>query len=334
MRILACCPYGYYGGRAASYEYLSFVEIPRRLGHTVQHFDYAAAAAANREAMNEFFLHAAKTGGYDLVFVMTLGEEFLPQTLDEARRYVPTLAWNCDDDYRWDEYSRHYAPHYTFMVTTYRHVYEANRAAHPNLRLSQWGCTGFDDGLATAKDIAFSFVGGGHGVRLYQIERLRRLAGLQAFGKAVPPPRSTLQRWCRALAQRLPGVTLAAESTELPDQAAVKALWNRSKISFTPLDATRGAVTQIKARVFDMGLSGTVMLCTHNPLLHEFYEPGQEYVEFNRVDDCAEKVRWLLQHDAERRAIAERYYRRTRSEHLWEHRFRRLFGELGLSRSG
>ena len=123
---------------------------------------------------------------------------------------------------------------------------------------------------------------------------------------------------------------LPQESREIPDQNAVKAIWNRSKISFTPLDASQGNTLQIKARVFDMGLSGTVMLCSKNPDLYEFYEPNKEFVEFESMDECVDKIKYLSAHENERLRIAQCYYERTKAEHLWKYRFEALFRAMGI----
>lgn len=330
MRILSCCPWRYYSTTSgSSYEYESFVEVPRRMGHKVHHFEYKLAAAAGRDEMNDFFLSIVGRGAYDLVLIMTHRDEFLPEVLDEARLCSPTVAWNCDDDWKWAECSSRWVQHYTYMVTTYRHVYEANRVRYPNLLLSQWGCTGLNDGMDTRKDIDLSFVGLCYGPRGEQIKRLRKKLGLVALGRGVRD-RGTWKtgvKRCIARAFRIP---MEERGLELADQDAVKDIWNRSRISFTPLEGSRDGSLQIKARVFDMGLSGTLMLCTKNEALHEFYEPGIEYVEFDGMGDCIERAQYFLKHEAERLKIAEAYYRRTRGEHLWGHRFGKVFREMGL----
>jgi hypothetical protein len=328
MNILSCCPKGYYSRAAgSSYEYLSFVAIPHSMGHRVDHLDFVREAAAGREAMNDRFLSMVRSGGYDLVLVVTHEDEFRPETLDEARRHTCLAAWNCDDDWRWDDYSSKWTPHYTYAVTTYRHIFEANRRSHPNLLLSQWGCTGLYDGLNRAKDIGISFVGSCYGNRAEQVRLLRRKVGLVARGKGVT---TWASRWKARIAWRLFGVRDTGEHFLLPDQDAVNAFWNRSRVSFTPLEASASPGLQIKARVFDMGLSGTVMLCSKAPDLYEFYEPGQEFVEYASMSECVDKARYLLRHEPERQAIARRYYDRTKAEHLWSHRFTSLFKKMGL----
>ena len=330
MKILSCCPLGYYSKTTGtSYEYLSFVEALRQMGHGVHHYDYRLAAGPSCKAMNDFVLSIVKHGGYDLVIIVTRRDEFFSEVLDEAKRHCVLLAWNCDDDWKWEEYSSHWVTHYTYMVTTCRHIYEANTKQHENLLLSQWACTGFQEGINVPKDIDISFVGLCYGQRKQQVERLRNELGLVAYGRKVKQPETWRIRWKKRIAYRL-GIPWHEEDRELPDQNAVKDLWNRSKISFTPLEASRSNSLQIKARVFDMGLSGTVMLCSKNPALYEFYEPGKEFLEFESMDECVNKARYYLAHEPERRKIAESYYHRTKSEHLWHHRFEKLFKEIGL----
>ena len=72
------------------------------------------------------------------------------------------------------------------------------------------------------------------------------------------------------------------------------------------------------------------MLCDRNEALHDFYEPGKEYEEFENLEDCIDKARYYLRHESDRRKIAEAYYKRTNAEHLWQHRFEKLFKEIGL----
>jgi spore maturation protein CgeB len=116
------------------------------------------------------------------------------------------------------------------------------------------------------------------------------------------------------------------------DFVTVNQLWNRTRVSFTPLDSNDGTVRQIKSRVFDMGLSGTLMLAHRAPRLDDYYEPGREYAPFDSLEECADLARYYLRHEAERRRIAEAYARRTLAEHLWKHRIERVFKAAGLTR--
>jgi spore maturation protein CgeB len=328
MKILSCVPYHYYHHpKAIEPSFLYFTHIPKQMGHCIHAFDFIEQYHIDKERMNNFFLSIVKSGSYDLVMITTHGDEFFTEVLREASRYSILMAWNSDDDWRWEEYSSKWCKYYTYMVTTYRHIYEVNKLLYPNLLLSQWACLGLDGGLKLKKDLDLSFVGQIYGDRGDRIAFIRKRMPIAVFGKGMAPPLD----WKSCVKKQL------AKLFRIPFQVdgtlnfyEVNNIWNRSKVSFTPLQSSCLKTLQIKSRVFDMGLSGTVMLCDRNPSLYEFYEPAKEYVEFSDMKECVEKVRYLLSHDAERQKIAESYYRRTQAEHMWQHRFERLFTAMGL----
>ena len=329
MRILVCIPYHYYNSLTITLSYYYTAMVLRKMGHQVHVFEFIEQAQDNKDGMNDFFLSAIKNIGYDLVFIETAQDEFYAEVLDEAKRYTITVAWNSDDDWRWEDYSSKWCRHYTYMVTTYRHVYEANKQSHPNLLLSQWACTGVFDGMATPKDIDFSFVGKIYGDRNQRLLQIRKRVPITVFGKGTLQSRSIIWKARRRLAGMLMGSCWQAPDRTL-HYPEVNDIWNRSKVSFTPLRASRSGRLQIKGRVFEMGLSGTVMLCDRNPALYEFYEPDREFVEFDSIEDCVQKAKYLISHDQERLRIAEAYYRRTKAQHLWIHRYHELFKAIGL----
>jgi len=305
------------------------VVVLRSMGHTVHVFEFIEQAKHNKEGMNDFFVSVVKNGGYDLVFIETSRDEFFSDALDEARKYSITLAWNSDDDWRWEDYSSKWIDHFSYMVTTYRDIYESKKIHYPNLILSQWGCTGLFDGINTLKDIPLSFVGGIYESRVNLLEKISSRLPLKIYSRSSLPPQNWMEKGSRKIAKILYGQAIQPVVNYL-DYSDVNDIWNRTKVSLTPLQAGKGGHLQIKGRVFEMGSSGTVMLCDRNPNLYEFYEPGKEFVEFDSEQDCYSKIRFLLTHETERIKIAEAYYHRTRSEHLWFHRYKKLFLQIGL----
>jgi spore maturation protein CgeB len=329
MKILYCDTLYYYnipGTLSMTYEY--FAKTLRELGHDVHFFNYVAEALVDRDAMNDFFLSVIKNGGYDLAWVTLTNNEFKPEILDEARRYCVLFAWNSDDDVRWADYSALWYPHFTYMATTYRNIFDTFKPSFPNLLLSAWGCTGRYDGLHLSKDINFSFVGRIYPNRAQEIVYIRRRQKIKLFGMGeLPGIKFRIKRWT---AKKL-GIPWNPNKYALATESEVKGIWNRTRVSFTPLTAWISDNLQVKARVFDMGLSGTVMLCNKNPALYEYYDPGKEYVEYGDLDECVSKASYLLAHESERLKIASAYYHRTRSEHMWENRFSQLFAQMGLA---
>jgi len=333
MRILSCVSRGYYGQKdTVEPMYIAFTEPLRALGHEVEHFDHFLTNKQSGPAVTaEKFLANVRDGGYDAILYQTSCQDAndIGESVREAGRYAPTIAWNSDDDFNWEPQTSLMAPYFTFMFTTYRHIYEQNRQRHPNLRLSQWGCF---DGLGDfdrPKDLEFTFAGQIYGDRVRSSRYLAKRAGLRVYGfmsGMVRTPGFLYWPGFRKLTFRFPSIYGAPIHYD-----EINAIWNRSRISYTPMEASADAtILQIKSRTFEQGLSGTLMICRQSPNLDEYYQPDKEFVPFEDLDECAEKVWFYLSHESERARIAKAYRDRTRAEHMWTHRFRRMFDDIGL----
>lgn len=337
MKILVATYYHYYNNpKGVEPQFYYLCRVPEKMGFEVDFFDYGTAWVVGRCQMRRMFINLIRTGRYDAVFIATHDDEFGHETLVEARKHTAVFGWNSDDEWRWEKYSSRYVAAYTFMVTNSPAVYAAQKGTHPNLLHAQWGCTGFWDGRATHKTIDFSFAGQIYGSRLEQINFLRTKCALKAFGKGSGrvSPAGQRQGFKETVKSKLKPLIARIAPEWFDDTISfeeVNALWNRSRISFTPLDSSGGGVRQIKSRVFDMGLSGTLMLAHRAPYLDTYYEPGKEYVLFESMEECVEKANYYLRHEPERRRIAEAYAKRTLNEHMWEQRIRQVLKAASLS---
>jgi spore maturation protein CgeB len=333
VKILSTVIKGYYN-RPDAIEpmFLAFTQPLITLGHEVEHFDHVKTSVElGPDVCSEQFVARVKNGNYDVVLYQNQGDSknwMRSEAVAEAARYAPVVAWNTDDDWQWEDYTRHQASYFTFMVTTYPHIYQENKTQYPNLLLNQWGCfEGYGD-FHHKKDLGFTFAGQVYGSRGDECRFLRKRVGLKAFGlgsQEVNYPfllRPNIQR----VASKIPALRDSVMNFRQINQ-----IWNRSKISYAPMGASVDpSILQIKSRAFEMGLSGTLMLCQLSPNLERYYEPGKEFVPFHDLDDCAEKVDFYLDHENERSKIATAYYKRTRAEHLWQHRFQKLFQQIGI----
>ncbi len=317
-----------YGGRLGAIEpmYLEFTDPLMDLGHKVEHFDHAEIRKRfGSLACGERFVKQVRSGGYDGVLYQTAGQDWMPrEAIREAGCFAPIVAWNSDDDWQWESYTKALAPYFTFMVTTYPHIYEANRKLYPNLRLSQWGCYDRFAEFSRMKDLDFTFAGNVYGQRNEECRFLLNNAKLQVYG-----PGSGLVRLGLPYFRGAGRISIVyGRSVNFRD---LNVIWNRSKVSYTPMGASADPkMLQIKSRTFEMGLSGTLMLCQHSPYLECYYEPNREFVSFHDLDDCAQKARYYLAHETERARIAKSYHDRTKAEHMWQHRFAKLFRDIDL----
>lgn len=327
MRILSVVRQTYYGTRSTLEPmYVYFTEPLRQMGHEVATFDHhEAAERLGKTSATSLLVEHILKGAFDLVLYQTAGREPVDTSaLRHLSERLCIIAWNSDDDWQWSTSTSRIYANFTFMVTTYPHVHESNRRNYPNLLLSQWGCHPPFGELSHPKDLSFSFAGSIYGDRNRSCRYLAHHAGLRCFGRGA-----------RLVHLQLPYFKGAFKLNALCggpiDFRQVHAIWNRSRISYTPMGgACDSNMLQIKGRAFEMGCSGTLMLSELSPGLDRYYEPGKEFIVFDSLADCADKANFYRMHESERAKIAQRYYERTRREHLWEHRFRNLFAEVGL----
>jgi hypothetical protein len=301
--------------------YLAFTDPITDLGHTVEHFDHAEMRSRfGLAGCGERFAEKVKSGSYDVVIYQTSGQDWMErEAIREAARYTRVVAFNSDDDWQWESYTKALLPYFTFMVTTYPAIYAANKGQFPTLLLSQWGCYDRFGRTNEQKDLDFTFAGMLYGNRLSACRQLRTAAKLRTFGPGSGLANLGLPYFRGA--GRIPWLYGKALHFE-----GINDVWNRTRVSYTPLGASvDDGLLQIKSRVFEMGLSESLMLCERSPLLDQYYTDGREYVSFQGLDDCAEKARYYLANEAERERIAGAYRDRTRKEHLWQHRFGELF---------
>lgn len=89
-------------------------------------------------------------------------------------------------------------------------------------------------------------------------------------------------------------------------------------------------ITTLKNRDFDATLSGALYLTTPNPDLLNLFKPDKDLVIYNNFQDCANKIKYYLNHDHERQQISEAGYNKALKYHTWEIRFGYLFKRLNL----
>lgn len=77
-------------------------------------------------------------------------------------------------------------------------------------------------------------------------------------------------------------------------------------------------------RLFEATGVGTLLITDWKTNLHEMFEPGKEVVAYRNPEECAELVRYYLEHDDERKAIARAGQQRTLRDHTYAQRVAQL----------
>lgn len=77
-------------------------------------------------------------------------------------------------------------------------------------------------------------------------------------------------------------------------------------------------------RLYEATGTGTMLLTDRKDDLGTLFELDREVVAWDSAEECAEKIRWYLDHESERAAIAAAGRARTLREHTYRHRMEEL----------
>jgi spore maturation protein CgeB len=309
--------------RGLSFEHANFYDSLARMGHELLHFDFQTLLnELGRDRMNQRLQAEVERQRPDLLFVCLTGDELDFATLKSLSDSgaTTTFNWFCDDHWRFEKFSRRWAPAFNWVATTAACALpKYQQIGYKNVIKTQWACNHFQYrrlDLPLQHDV--SFVGRVFGKRPQIIQTLRR-AGINVCvrGFGWPEGRVTQEEMVRVFNQSRINLNFS--------DAAKQLNW------FKRLTGRKPPPKQIKGRNFEIPGCGGFLLTDSAENLEEYFELGKEVVVFDSTDDLVDKARYYLNHESERCQIAEAGYHRALREHTYELRFNQLFKVMGLT---
>jgi spore maturation protein CgeB len=94
-------------------------------------------------------------------------------------------------------------------------------------------------------------------------------------------------------------------------------LYQRTKIGINVHN--RGDYTVGGYRLFDLPANGVMQISDGGPYLDTFFEVGKEIESYKNTDELIDKIKYYLEHDAERQEIARNGYRRVELDYRMAH---------------
>jgi spore maturation protein CgeB len=104
---------------------------------------------------------------------------------------------------------------------------------------------------------------------------------------------------------------------------------SKSKIGFNSHGGVAGDYAA-NSRMFEVTGVGSCLLTDHKKNIGKFFQVDKEIITYNSAEDCIEKVKWLLNHPAERKEIAASGQQKTLKDHTFKQRAAQL-NEIILS---
>ena len=337
--------YDNYGSnKRTSFEYNNFyLTLKNMPGVELSDHFFDQIPEVGKKKFNRDLLEKVKTEKPDLVFVFTYTDELDIPTLQQIKELSTSIAWFADDYWRFWNYSKHYAPHYTWVVTTYSKAAEwYQKAGFDNVLLSQWACdTNFYKPVDIKKDIDVSFVGQYKPPRGKVISALKR-AGIKVepFGSGWSNGKISQEDMFKIFSRSKINLNLNVRpgllSPRVIGRIFIKKSIDKVKIDFHLLENLQAyfhfPILHTHARPFELSGCKAFVISGFSEDIPVAYKENEEMVFYYSIPDLIDKIKYYLAHDTEREAVARAGYERTLKNHTYERRFKEIFAKTDLMR--
>ena len=317
LRIAYLAPRWDYGDprRGFSFEEVTFRGALEGAGHDVHPYDFVSRfQKVGRDAMNAELERFVCDIEPDFAMFVLFKDEIRPETIRRLTDAgIRTFNWFCDDHWRFDDFSRHYAPAFSLVATTHpESVPRYHASGYDHVVLSQWACNRYAfDRQGREPEYDVTFVGQRYGDRPKIVDAIRKGGfNIRCFGFGWDEGRIDPEEMVRVFETSRINLNLSNSWTGK--------WWRR-----------RPVFGQIKARLFEVPGSGGFMLSEAVPHLDDYFATS-ELDTFVGTDDLLDKIGHWLENEDERVRVAERGYARVRAEHTYDHRFEAIFAAAGL----
>ncbi len=290
----------------------------------------------------------------DLIYFQLMRNEVRNETLDALKSKWLTVNLFCDDQWRFEDYSRFVAPHLGASITVDKFKVDGYRDLGCRVLRSQWGSPRYVRGLDPSKaDYLYdvSFIGGRNATREWTVRALAK-AGIQVacFGHGWPNGRVDIPKMEEIFYRSKINLNLSNSIPSLPSfrrfvfgdtlraflgmnarrygswaKSIRKALGNLYSMAFS-----KKRRESIKARNFEIPAAGGFQLSQFALEIDDYFVPGKEIALFATIDELIAQAKYYLKHEDERIAICRGGYARS-EKYSYADRFKAVFEELGLA---
>lgn len=335
--------------RGLSFEHYNLFDPLLKMGHNLLYFDFDTLIKQNGRAwINRRIDEIVKAEKPDLTFFVLFESEFDMRTIRKISDsgLTTTLNWFCDDHWRFDAFSVHWAVCFNWVVTTSSRAFQRylNRGIK-NVIKSQWGCNHFlYQKMDLEKIYDVTFIGQPHGFRPQIIAAIKKEGiNVQVWGHGWDSGRISQEDMIRIFNQSKINLNFTNASIVINPQ--VDRWYQRFKYHFprltnlvlsftetkTPIRLFQKLmIPQIKARNFEIPGCEGFLITDKAEDIEDYYEENGEIVCFKNTRDLIRKIKYYLANPEESLHIAKQGYQRTILQHTYEQRFRLIFDKMGI----
>jgi len=305
------CKYAPYWGFGHPFWFYDYEPLKRIFSRVIVYDYIERLLEKGFKGINEELVELVKKEKPKYIIWPSVNYEFLESTFDKIRELgTKIIGLFFDDEFRFDKYSKYWIPHLDFCVTNCEEVLEKYKklgakvihvfVCH-NLPLDvNWG------NIQYKYDV--SFVGSRNIERLRYIREIRkRKINIHLFGRGW-----NLRGW-------------------IPFEEMLK-IFQTSKINLN-FSGTKENKKGWKGRILEVVNAGGFLLTEFRPGIEKFFEIDKEIVCFKNANEMVEKITYYLNHEEERKRIAQAGWKKGITTYTPLHMYSKIFQAIDNSSS-
>lgn len=288
--------------RGDSVEYVGFYSALKQITDEVYPFWYDEYLTKGDELQKRVtkFIDDVRP---DIVFFILMRDEFSFYTFDYLKSKYITINWFCDDQWRFKNFTKYYAPHFTHSVTTDKFALSKYKEmGYENVILSQWapfGCSKNVDFESIKYKYDVSFVGGISGHRHWIVkELLKRGVKVECFGAGWENGRVSFEEMAEIF--KTSKINLNISDSVYYD---IRYIFSSVRSLREFVKSKKRIEVLITSRNFEIPAFGGFELTNYVPFLEDYFEIGREVAAYSSMENLVLQINYYLRNGEERRKI-------------------------------
>lgn len=283
-----------------------------------------------------------KTFRPDYVFTILMNDEISEKTLIELNTLSKVINWFCDDQWRFEIYSKYVAKNLYLSITTDKFSLSKYKSLGLKAVLSQWAAyESISENECKNQNYKYdvTFIGSKNPTREWVVDSLKDHGiNVVCFGSGWGTKRVSYEEMKTIVLSSKINLNL---SNSVPSdinfliyliKGIVKSFF-RPKNLINYLKAlkflffNRKRIEQIKARNFEIPGLGGFQLSQYAINLNQYFVDGQDIVMFSNLNELVVLIKYYLDNIEEREVIRFNGWVKTQS-YTYENNLRKVFGFL------
>jgi spore maturation protein CgeB len=304
---------------------LGFKKSFEKLGHEVVPFYYDNYLEANLPQLQIDIRKKADETNPDLIFFCLFRDQFSKLTLEYLKSKFKTLNFFGDDSWRFENFTREFAPFFTYSMTSDKFsIPKYHAIGINNVILSQWAAIDDDreiKPLPYKHDV--SFIGGHNRYRSWFVKQLVKSGiDVQCFGHGWPNGSLSNDEMVKLFASSKINLNLSNSAS-----FDLRYLFSHPLNLAHTFHTTKKA-SQIKARNFEINYYAGFQLADYAAGLEDYYDIGKDLACYASFEEAILLCKYYLANDKEREAIRDRGMIKARESYTYQFQLKKVLDQI------